>query len=531
MQERMIPDTHFITQIRNHGMKTHEALSEWIDNADDAGATEVVVQFYKDRVVVYDNGPGLKELTNLVKLAVNGPKTGIGLFGMGGKFSQLHFGEDVICESVCQGEYRRERLNWRRTEESGEWPYKWDVNNIKGLATAPSVLRNGGVRITVRELHGKSLYFDDVCRKLTYRYRLGLSDGFKIRIEDLRKKEPIIQELDPDLEGLGVYKNMKSATGNVAGMDFKVNYSDLKEFNRLMQGVHFAFGRRVINKAESLNGHALPTRLYAEVILSSEWKNCLNLTKDKIVAHYEELEIAVLKILKQWINLLEKHDEEIEIEELQVLMSEQFKNVLTFKPRKENKGDYIPGETITTTRGGGGGTVEPKPHIKNKEAIPTPGEGTGDAETHRRRPGGVSFKFEDTLGDRLIANVVFDPATNKLTIQINPNKSFVRDAIRKPCKMNVLWAIVSYQLANWIRGLAQDKKLMETAGWIIKVLEQYKPKPSNPNEEPVAFKPNPEEPNELFDQVNCFIMDQFAKKYAPDLMKDEPTENKQEATA
>jgi hypothetical protein len=209
-------------------MTAAEALAEGIDNVHDAGGTETWIDIYSDHVCITDNGPGVDDLNRLVDISNSlsvADASKLGRFGLGSKLMQLYFGDDILFESVRNGEYRRERYNWREVEQSGDLGNEWSAKNTLPLRKAPRAILGGGLRISIRQLnhsHRYRKYLDDICERLTYRYRPGLANGKRITVIDHTKKPAVVRVLTPSLDALGVYNNMQYVDGEVSGLKFRV---------------------------------------------------------------------------------------------------------------------------------------------------------------------------------------------------------------------------------------------------------------------------------------------------------------------
>ena len=518
--KKRVIGTNIIAMLRNYPMSAHDAFAEAIDNVHDAGGDQTTIEIYQDRIVITDNANGLSDLNPLVDISKSvsasyGSK--IGSFGLGTKLMQLYFGNDILFESVCGGIYRKERYNWRVVQKSGNIGEVWN-SRPRSASSAPQEIRPNGTRITIRELGPKAKfgrYMEDIRDRLSYRYRPGLANGKRVTIIDrTRRGQPSTYELKSDLSALGVYNGMRFVDGEVTGivdsevktLKFRIGFSDLKEYNKLLQGVHFSYLDRVVTKVSSIDRKQLPSKLFAEVtLLSDEWKKCLTPIKDDIVVMKEELCTAVYTILSEWIDMLNKIDEEFFIEEFSSIFNDQFSNVLIFKPRTADgdnatKPEYRPGDETETTGGGGNGPgpVKPKPREKNRIAVPDPENGTGDASIRRRRLSGFKLvRAAEELGPLTVATYAYDEASNVFIVKINEKKALIADCWVKPYKVNVIWGIAAAQVANWARELALTGKLGTTGSWLVDMLTN------------AGFRPNADDPDKLFDQVNCYIVDKF----------------------
>jgi hypothetical protein len=99
------------------------------------------------------------------------------------------------------------------------------------------------------------------------------------------------------------------------------------------------------------------------------------------------------------------------------------------------------------------------------------------------------------LGDHQIAD--YEYKDNCLIVRVHEKKALIADAMIKPYKVNVMWGVIATQIAKFARDLARIGQLETTGAWLIDMLTKS------------GFTPNAEEPDQLFDQVNCFVVDKF----------------------
>lgn len=443
----LIVDSHIVAAFRNR-INAVDAISEFIDNSLAANATHFEFRFEKDRIVVTDNGDGIQDLNLLTKLGGSyaGPET-INVYGIGAKEAALHYGSLIDIQSVCKGKFRRYELDWDKVQQNGT-PKLHDKRNVLPISGAPKFIKSKGTVITIKRLSaGRSrIYPDAIIKRLSHRYRPALLKGKAIHIWFA---DGNFKPLSPTADVLGLWKNEKEIMGIAADKSFALRYTDLKEYDRNLTGIHIAYGDRFIEHITSLNGKALPPLLYAEVTLTSRWRECLSPNKTALVKFHDELEAAVYGLIKDWIKELEAFADEARIERLNVLLQKHTADIFIFKSgeganRKRRK-------VVVTTPivPGPGPRPQPDPHEKKYDVI-CDEHAKGDKEKRKRRPGGLLFKRDNSLGNMPFV-IAPDLNTNQLTIVLNGSIPAIDTAYQVPYKIPALWPLISAAFAGWVR--------------------------------------------------------------------------------
>lgn len=447
----LIVDSHLIAAFRNR-INTLDAISEFFDNSGAVGATNLSFAFRGDSVAVVDNGPGLKNLNLLVKLGGSySDNTTINVYGIGAKEAALHFGSLMIMESVCQGKYYHYELDWDEVQNKGT-PKPHNSRLALPLSKAPSVIRGGGTRITIKRLSlGRpKIYRDVLLKRLSHRYRPALRKGKSISVAFAadRGQDAATVKLSAQADFIGLWKNEREIMGMAADRAFSARYTDLKEYDRNLTGIHIGYGDRFIEHLDKLGGKTLPPLFYAEVMLGTQWRECLSPNKTALVLFRDELEAAVFELLKDWIKELEAFSDEVRIEKLNVLLQKHTADIFVFKAGGDGYRKDKP-TIVTDVVPGPGPVPDPDPHVEDHEAIEDPA-GKGSKEKRKRRPSGIHFKRNDKLG-----NIPFTLDTNlsdqQITVFLNGSIPAIDNAYRVPYKIPALWPLIAAAFSGWVR--------------------------------------------------------------------------------
>jgi len=321
----------------------------------------------------------------------------------------------------------------------------------------------------------------DTVQGIAHRYLHGLLSGKKIKIVDNQGEKSISHNLTLSLATQGLRRS-QVINGNVKGKKFSVVHATLKEYDPTLSGIHFGFGYRFIKKEKSLDHTvALPGNLYAEVILSSDWKSSLGPNKTDIVRHYSELCSAVYNLLKDQIKKLETQAESIKIANVNLKLKNFFAD-LVINPLKP--GDHRKVVDIDVER-----NLRGKRKKKGGMAKPNPGTGS-EVNERKARSGGVSFKFEEEAMNCASRHAL---VRGSLTIYLNKKIDLINHAYAKE-KVVGLWPIVAQEFSNFVRE--QAEKVDDILPGFIDALNKQK------------YKVDPTESDSLAKKVYAYIMNQ-----------------------
>lgn len=292
----------WINQICSERIEHHVAMGEMIDNAFDAGATRVVIDFNsrKGYVVVTDNGGGCATPNVIITPGerLQHRTTKLGRYGIGAKnFAFWYGGPDHIVnvDSVTPSGTRHSAgVNWKWAKRENKWVV--EVGDPVPTDTAHGT----AIKISSTQLRklpaGKD--FDAVIDKLDFTYSRalrGVTGGGRKSIVIIRDGEPfqlsgwepplLVDSVD-EIISVGDGRRVRVRAGIVA--DGQINKRS---------GLTYFYNYRVIIPHTSKGcGDYDKSRFCGFVELLEGWS--LTKNKDNITAHEDELFEAVLRVVE-----------------------------------------------------------------------------------------------------------------------------------------------------------------------------------------------------------------------------------------
>jgi anti-sigma regulatory factor (Ser/Thr protein kinase) len=308
---KLIPKPHMLKSIRSRNWHLGGAIEELVDNSLGHGqATKVdVVIDNGNGIAVIDDGIGIDDINRVFRLgdaSSHDKLSEIGQYGVGAKNATIYLGDHVRVRTTRDGRRHLMTVDWGQVERNGEWPDAYQGN---GVPTAEK-----GTKVIIGKLarHYQLATSEKLARELGQVFAPALRAGTNIRVYH-RLKDGHKQVLDvepfnpPDLtQEITITGEIDTPRGPLkwtgrAGLSASLT----ERFN----GVHIAFGHRVIETTrEPFHGESAPT-LYAEIALddTTPWKHQLSEHKDKVVGKYRgELILSIYRqieaLLKQSAN-------------------------------------------------------------------------------------------------------------------------------------------------------------------------------------------------------------------------------------
>jgi len=299
MIERVPPSGHIIESIAAQNLDHHTALSEWIDNSLDAGATSVDVAFGPDYVRVTDNGRGCRNVRIFAQLggSARHVSTKSGVYGIGSKDSALWYGgtgSTLEVVSVHGDRSRKIGVEWMRMVRN-DWEIEAPVEGpANGSASGTTLV----VSPLLRKVPSGSA-FADLCKRLGYTYAPALNRGVKITVRQTPKSDPmsLVGWRLPTLVADTVIDKSIDVGGKTARI--RVGLVDGVENER--PGLTYWHGFRVIKRNGAAGcGDAPTSRICGVVQIGDEWKRTKN--KDDLVLGdelYATIEREIAQLLER----------------------------------------------------------------------------------------------------------------------------------------------------------------------------------------------------------------------------------------
>jgi hypothetical protein len=294
------PDPHILESMVNLKMPWKHALGELIDNAFDAGATKVDIEFLRDVVRISDDGHGCDSLVAMIKLGEHRPHRGtrLGRFGIGGKDAMLWIGgleSSLKIQSIHGGRKRILAVNWQEHIQRN-WgyrkPYEFDA-----AATD---------RGTTIEIYGKCKKpphgqdWKALLAELGYIFAAAINDplAYQIRLKRGADWEVLTGWKLPEFMDEPILEHIK-----VNDQEATIKCGIIADgVPNPKSGFTYWHGWRVIEEASSNGcGQFSPARICGVVRLDKKWK--LSRHKDAIMRDadelYEEVERVCLSLLER----------------------------------------------------------------------------------------------------------------------------------------------------------------------------------------------------------------------------------------
>lgn len=308
-----IPDAHYLKSLVKQNLSMRTALCEWIDNAIDAGATNVIVSFGKARksgaeyVSVKDNGRGKEDLLPFVVLGRHDrtKTTRSGINGCGAKDASLWIGgaESVFTiVSVCGGKRRTLVVDWDSMARN-KWQLRIPTAQDAGLdPTGTKVL----VAPVVRNVPVKKDWIK-LIDELAYTYTPAIKRGIQITVQSKSEGSTVLSAWKlPPLQPGHV-----DTVINVNGRRARVYVGVVVDGQANPRpGITYLHGFRVISKASTDGcGSYSVTRVAGFVEIDDSWER--NKNKDGI-QDADELYDAVLAVIESLLKRVEQRRSELQ---------------------------------------------------------------------------------------------------------------------------------------------------------------------------------------------------------------------------
>lgn len=269
----------------NGGMRWLSALSELIDNSQDAGADMVKITYSSGRprrFSIQDNGSGAGSLNHFFGFGTHNEHKGgrtdpLGVWGVGGTHSTLWVSHDMRSRVTIRTRTKESELaidaSWKQlalTFNRGEGaPAKHD-ENVSGN-TGTTIMLEGPLR---QVPHGAD--FEKLLDDLSFRYSRAVEAGTQV-IFERGSKASILKKYEPP------------PLTDVVNCDFEVNGKRVRLMAGIVpqgttvarSGLHYRYSYRVIKESSADGcGEYSGSRIFGFVDLFHGWK--LDLHKDSV---------------------------------------------------------------------------------------------------------------------------------------------------------------------------------------------------------------------------------------------------------
>lgn len=290
------PDPSVLLAYRNQNITWALALGELIDNAFDAGATQIRISSPgKRELVVTDNGKGCPDIVAMLTLGRHRKhdSTSLGRYGVGLKEAALWMWGTLKIRSVHSGIMRRCSIDWQSLVASGSW----DV--VDPSETEASGIDSGTVLVFSRtERHPPD--WDRLAHQLSHTFASALWDGKQIVFEFPKKPAIVVKPFTPP-----PLEHVVQDVFEVDGKGVKLNAGIVLQGEKNPNpGFSYYHGHRCIETSSLGAGEHSTSRVYGQVILDRRWD--LSKNKDGISHGREALGDAVFERCEEMLKAADK---------------------------------------------------------------------------------------------------------------------------------------------------------------------------------------------------------------------------------
>jgi hypothetical protein len=300
--DRLIPKPHMLKSIRSRNWKLEGAIEELVDNSlghGRASNVDIIIDHVSKAIVVHDDGIGIDDINRIFRYgdaSAHDELTEIGQYGVGATNAVVYLGDVTKVHTVRDGRKHVMAVDWAEVERSGEWPKRYRGNGTRPLPDERGTMvvigelaRSRGWHFSTSERMAKEFgrVFAPAVRS---RKRIRILHRYVSGQEQLLTVEPFNP---PDLtDEVQLAGEVPTPTG-VLKWTGRVGLS--ASLTDRHNGVHIAFGHRVIETTKEPFGTKSAPTLYCEITLdpTTPWKHALSEHKDKVVHHREELMASI----------------------------------------------------------------------------------------------------------------------------------------------------------------------------------------------------------------------------------------------
>lgn len=456
MAKRLTPVTHMLQSMVNAELPEGalSALNEFIDNSLGQGsgnANRVIVAYKPDTLVIEDDGVGVQDINSLFRIGDSLNRLhseDIGNFGWGSKVGALYLGWTVAVQTVRDGLLHTFKVDWQKVKDKGQWPYEYVG---EGREPGKRDLQQG-TRIIIGNRHRK-FQTKSMAERLAHIYSPALRDGKKIELMQysdsgrkqyhLKLSDYLDRQVMADEVNMRIEVNGKGATLRAGSME--------KRKGRL-NGIHIAFGHRVINTVRSFNDRPMPASLYAQVTLDKEWKQSLTATKNDLAFDKAELIDAIEEALDELLEKLAHEASEARMDLITAQLEQAGADL--FAALNSKQGIFVDAGAVQRKAGVQGGTKNKKPSDGPNETNANEGNvdenGENDADEAKRKKPSFGFTFKlDKLGNEVFKVDYFD---SRIEVSLNEDVPYLSRAFAAPIQDSAIWGMISNALMHWLFG-------------------------------------------------------------------------------
>lgn len=284
------PHVNLLKSLRSERINYGLLIGEAIDNAFDAGATDVAVCIRDDEITFTDNGSGItaNRISALFSLGEHGPMstTQLGRFGIGIKNHAVNAGNIFQIDSISKDGHVRAEVNWHKILKGGHWA----IDDPRWLPVEVGAAK--GTTITIADLRkAPQITLEKLSANIAQQFYPALSDGKKVRLNGMEVEALNDPKMTDIVEG-----HFDLSDGRSAQLRAGILINQPSKLKR----VHVSYRHRVIMSGSSLgcSNYGGLNKMFARVRLGGPWH--LAKYKDDLTdeEEREELEEVIGDALK-----------------------------------------------------------------------------------------------------------------------------------------------------------------------------------------------------------------------------------------
>lgn len=292
---RIVPDGRYIIAVENSNLRWVDILGEFIDNAFDAGAANVDVQFSPGQLKITDDGRGIKNVVDALTFGRHTPSSAgdlVGRYGIGMKDAWLNCGDNLLIQSTRGGEKTVMSINAQHWAENN-----WETEDPE---VSPTDEANGTVLTMSLERRQRIATKKDV-ETLGIIFSPAISDGKKLRVA---------LDKNPMLVRAAAWPQLSDSRQGVVDIDgksaiFTIGLVAANE--RPTRGpIWLRYGHRILETTchVGLGGRAVGDRLWGVITLDASWGVAKN--KNGVVDDMEDLGDAIYERIADLVAAAER---------------------------------------------------------------------------------------------------------------------------------------------------------------------------------------------------------------------------------
>jgi hypothetical protein len=369
---------HVLEDKRNRPLGWKVALAELVDNAFDAAATRVVIDFRGPRgLVVTDDGNGCGNIERMLTIAdhVHTASTRLGRYGVGLKDAGCWLWGELSIETVHRGVTMAARVNWPALVKQNTWELD------DPICYQPSNDLPRGTRLAFSKYERPNPAIDQLAADLGYTFAPGISQGRQVVIVNKGKPKPVTPWTPPPMAD--VVEDAFSVDGKQVTLKAGIVPAD---DTNPKAGFNFAYGHRnILNSSLGANGHST-SRVCGVVTLGDGWR--LSTNKTELCGDQESLGDAIYERCKSLLVKADQQAQSIFNRELEDAVTQSLRGYLG-SPRREKRDK---GESV--------GAVQPKSTGRTRRKAAQIHDLPGQIE-QAINAGSIRFEFRNLDDGRL----------------------------------------------------------------------------------------------------------------------------------